>query len=81
MPLHRQKGMTLGGDIDGPAEYAQAESAGRAALNCGKVTLSDSISDQRQRIQPGSRYRSPDPAPSGSGWRRPCRHIDREVIA
>lgn len=43
-------------DIDGPAEfqlghYAQAESAGRAALKWGKVTLSDSISDRRQMVK------------------------------
>ncbi|MDE2449682.1 MAG: hypothetical protein KGO22_11960 [Gammaproteobacteria bacterium] len=43
-------------DIDGPAEYqlgrfGQAESAGRAALKWGKITLSGSISDQRQMVK------------------------------
>ncbi|MGA7539615.1 MAG: hypothetical protein WBW93_12710 [Steroidobacteraceae bacterium] len=43
-------------DLDGPAEYqlghfAQAESAERAALKWGKVTLSQSIGDQRQMVK------------------------------
>ena len=43
-------------DVDGPAEYqlghfAQAETAGRAALKWGKVTLSESIADQRQMVK------------------------------